>query len=104
MQITIYSVVMTVLWSSLLIVLFSILQRSRRLLDMCSVPGVTLLYLFCIIRMFIPMEFHWTVIIPSFHIYSTIQKFWNLNVPLFFSCIWWLSIFALAGALQSCPV
>lgn len=82
MQITIYSVVMTVLWSSLLIVLFSILQRSHRLLDMCSVSGVILLYLFCIIRMFIPIEFRGITVIPSIHIYSTIQKFWNLNVPL----------------------
>ena len=82
MQITIYSVVMTVLWSSLLIVLFSILQRSHRLLDMCSVSGVILLYLFCIIRMFIPIEFRGITVIPSVHIYSTIQKFWNLNVPM----------------------
>ena len=51
-------------------------------MDMCSVSGVILLYLFCIIRMFIPIEFRGITVIPSVHIYSTIQKFWNLNVPM----------------------
>ena len=40
MQITVYSVIMTVLWSNLLILFFSVLQRNHRFLDICSVPGV----------------------------------------------------------------
>lgn len=82
MQITVYSVIMTVLWSSLLIVFFSILQRNHRFLDICSVSGTILLYLFCIIRMFIPIEFSWVTIINSNQIFNALHKFFYTTVPL----------------------
>lgn len=82
MQITLYSVFMTVLWSSLLIVFFSILQRNHRLLDTCSVSGMILLYLFCVIRMFIPIEFSWVKIINSDHIFNALHKFFYAPMPL----------------------
>lgn len=82
MQITVYSVIMTVLWSNLLIILFSILQRKHRFLDICSVSGVILLYLFCVIRMFIPIEFSWVTIINSDQIFNALHKFFYTSVPL----------------------
>lgn len=82
MQITVYSVIMTVLWSNLLILFFSILQRNHRLLDICSVSGMILLYLFCIIRMFIPIEFSWVTIIHSDQIFNALHKFFYISVPL----------------------
>lgn len=82
MQITVYSVIMTVLWSNLLILLFSVLQRNHRFLDICSVSGMILLYLFCVIRMFIPMEFSWVTVIQSDQIFNALHKFFYASVPL----------------------
>lgn len=82
MQITVYSVIMTVLWSNLLILFFSVLQRNHRFLDICSVPGVILLYLFCIIRMLIPIEFSWVTVINSDQIFNALHNFFYTSVPL----------------------
>ena len=82
MQITVYSVIMTALWSNLLIISFSILQRNHRFLDICSVSGMIMLYSFCVIRMFIPIEFSWVNIIHFNPIFNTLQKFFNTSVPL----------------------
>lgn len=63
MHITFFTVWMTVLWSSILILIFYVLRTKYKLIDICSVSGVIVLYLFCMIRMIIPVEFPWTKII-----------------------------------------
>ena len=60
MQMTIFSVWMTILWSSILILLFYGLRKKSILLEVCSVSGVLILYIFFIIRLLIPIEFPWT--------------------------------------------
>lgn len=65
MLITEYSIWMTVLWSSVLILLFYILRKKSVLLDICSVSGVIVLYAFCMIRMVVPAEFSWTKVISG---------------------------------------
>lgn len=65
MLITEYSIWMTVLWSSVLILLFYILRKKSILLDICSVSGVIVLYAFCMIRMVVPAEFSWTKVISG---------------------------------------
>ena len=60
MQMTIFSVWMTILWSSILILLFYGLRKKSILLEVCSVSGVLILYMFFIIRLLIPIEFSWT--------------------------------------------
>ena len=60
MDITFFSVWMTVLWSSILILIFYVLRTKYQLIDIYSVSGVIVLYLFCMIRMVIPVEFSWT--------------------------------------------
>lgn len=82
MQITVYSVIMTVLWSNLLIILFSVLQRNHRFIDICSVSGMVLLYLFCMIRMFVPVEFSWVAVLPFHQTFNTLQKFLISPAPL----------------------
>lgn len=82
MQITVYSVIMTVLWSNLLILLFSVLQRNHRFSDICSVSGMILLYLFCVIRMFIPVEFSCVTIVHFNQIFNALHKFFNTSLPL----------------------
>lgn len=72
MQVTIFSVWMAILWSSFLIVVFYLLRVKMVLLDLCSVPGVIVLYLFCLIRMMVPIEFSWTKVISAQWLYNKI--------------------------------
>ncbi|MDE7476537.1 MAG: M56 family metallopeptidase [Lachnospiraceae bacterium] len=75
MYITFFSVWMTVLWSSILILIFYVLRTKYKLIDICSVSGVIVLYLFCMIRMVIPVEFPWTKIIAGGTLYNKIYYF-----------------------------
>lgn len=82
MQITIFSVWMTVLWSSILILLFYVLRTKSILIDVCSVSGVIVLYLFCLIRMLIPVEFPWTKVIANAELYNKLYDafYYKLNI------------------------
>lgn len=75
MHITFFSVWMTVLWSSILILIFYVLRTKYQLIDICSVSGVIVLYLFCVIRMVIPVEFSWTKVIAGGVLYNKIYYF-----------------------------
>lgn len=75
MQITFFSIWMTVLWSSILILIFYVLRTKYQLIDICSVSGVIVLYLFCMIRMVIPVEFSWTKVIAGGTLYNRIYYF-----------------------------
>lgn len=75
MDITFFSVWMTVLWSSILILIFYVLRTKYQLIDICSVSGVIVLYLFCMIRMIIPVEFPWTKVIAGGTLYNRIYYF-----------------------------
>ena len=75
MQISFYSVVMTVLWSSLLISLFSLLRRKGKLLEICSASGAILLYLFCAVRIAVPIELPWVVVVPSEYLLNPLYSF-----------------------------
>lgn len=70
MQITIFSILMTMLWGSVLILLFYVLRTKFVLLNLCSVSGVIILYLFCLIRMMVPVEFPWTKVITGGVLYN----------------------------------
>lgn len=51
MQITIFSVWMTFVWCSIFIVLCYILRKRSVLLNLSSMTGIIILYLFCLIRL-----------------------------------------------------
>lgn len=107
MQVTFYSVMMAVLWSSLFVIIFSVLQKSYYFINISSVYGVVLLYLFCTVRMFIPVEFPWTGIVPSVHIYNNLFLLFTkeiLHIGMYNICIyhlfygiWALAAFAIAA-------
>ncbi len=59
MRTSVFSVLMTILWSSVLIALFSFLRTRTRLLHICSISTVILIYLFCAIRLAFPLEVPW---------------------------------------------
>ncbi len=79
MHITFFSVWMTVLWSSILILIFYVLRTKYQLIDICSVSGVIVLYLFCVIRMVIPVEFSWTKVIAGGTLYNRIYYFFCIE-------------------------
>lgn len=56
MQITIFSVWMTFVWCSIFIVLCYILRKRSVLLNLSSMTGIIILYLFCLIRLAVPVE------------------------------------------------
>ena len=70
MKITFFSVMMSVLWGSILILLFSLLRKKKSLTEVCSVTGIVILYVFCAVRMLIPIELPWVMIIPNETIYN----------------------------------
>ena len=59
MLISCYSIVMAVFWSSIFILTLGFMKRVL-LLDVFSISGLVVLYLFCMIRLLIPFEFSWT--------------------------------------------
>ena len=74
MHVSEYSIWMTVWCSSFLILIFYILRKKSFLIDICSVSGVIILYIFCLIRMAIPVEFSWTKVISGGEIYRIFYK------------------------------
>lgn len=70
MQITFFSILMTFFWSSVLIALFYLLRKKFALLDVCGITGIIILYIFCMVRMFLPIEFPWTKIITNDSLYN----------------------------------
>lgn len=70
MQITFFSVCMTVLWSSVLIVLFWLLRKRDVLLNIYSVSGILLFYVFCVVRMLVPIELPWTREVSGGRLYN----------------------------------
>ena len=70
MKITFFSVMMSILWGSVLILLFSLLRKKKSLAEVCSITGVVILYVFCAVRMLIPVELPWVMIIPNETIYN----------------------------------
>lgn len=69
MHISLFSVLMTILWSTLLIALFLVLRKRISLLHVCSIQAVILLYLFCAIRLAVPIELPWTKVVSGGEIY-----------------------------------
>ena len=94
MQITIFSVWMTILWSSILILIFYALRKKLVLLDVCSVSGVLILYFFCIIRLMIPIELPWTKELWGGEIYNRVydvvryEVLSGINIYQMFGLIW----------------
>ena len=94
MQITIFSVWMTILWSSILILIFYVLRKKLVLLDICSVSGVLILYIFCIFRLMIPIELPWTKEVWGGEIYNLVydvvryEVVSGINIYQMFGWIW----------------
>lgn len=101
MQVTFFSVWMTILWSSILILLFYIARTKTPLLEVCSISGIIVLYLFCLIRMLFPIEFFWTEVVTAPQIYNKIYDFFSykLNIGIELHIYEWLLVISLMGTV-----
>lgn len=101
MQVTFFSVWMTILWSSILILLFYIARTKAPLLEVCSISGIIVLYLFCLIRMLFPIEFFWTEVVTAPQIYNKIYDFFSykLNIGIELHIYEWLLVISLMGTV-----
>lgn len=99
MQITIFSVWMTILWSSILILIFYVLRKKLVLLDVCSVSGGLILYIFCVIRLLIPIELPWTKELWGGELYNWVYEVvryevvTGINIYQMFGLIWMVGAF-----------
>lgn len=96
MQITIFSFLSALLWSSLLIVAIYLLRHTR-FKQHFGVLSMVLLYLFCAVRLFLPLEFPHTLIAADGviypHIYNLLTRERDMlaNKPLvLILCAAWL--------------
>jgi len=74
MKVTFFSVVMSILWGSLLMLMYSGLRKNRYFIDVCSLTGVVTLYVFCALRMLLPIEWSTVMVIPVKRIYNPLYK------------------------------
>lgn len=95
MQITLFSFISALLWSSLLIIVTYLVRRTR-FRPHFGVLTMVLLYLFCAARLLLPLEFPYTVIVSDSVVYPRIYSFLtrkpepvtHLPVGLLLCAIW----------------
>lgn len=74
METNIFSVLMTILWSSVLISFFAFSRTRTKLLHICSISTVIMLYLFCAIRLVFPVEVPWAHVVSGGAVYRRIHR------------------------------
>ncbi len=79
MKANVFSVLMTILWSSVLITFFSFLRTRTKLLHICSISTVILIYLFCAIRLAFPFEVPWAHVVSGGAVYNRIFRMLNFR-------------------------
>lgn len=80
MQITIFSVWMTFVWCSIFIVLCYILRKRSVLLNLSSMTGIIILYLFCLIRLVVPVELPWTKVVSGGSLYNFLYQIFGCEI------------------------
>lgn len=75
-----FSILMTILWSSVLITFFSLLRTRTKLLHICSISTVILLYLFCAVRLVFPFELPWAHVVSGGAVYRGIESLLTYKV------------------------
>jgi len=80
MQITIFSFLMAVFWSSILIVLLYLFRKKSVFIEQFGISSMMILYVFCAVRMAFPSEFSFTQVIPVGQIYNPVYKAFHIKV------------------------
>lgn len=81
MRISFFSCVMTVVWSSVLILLIYLLRTRFRRFELGSIGCIILLYLFCAVRLVLPVEFPWTKGVPFGPLLNPIRSVMYVRIP-----------------------
>ena len=81
MDISIYSVIMAVLWFSIFAIVFSHIMRKNQFIQSFNIWLLVLLAALCIARAVVAIELPWVKIIHSYTIFPAIREF--LHYPLF---------------------
>lgn len=92
MNLTIYNLLMSLLWSDICILLFCLLRRRYTFLRDYGFAPLFCLLIVALVRFFIPVELPFTVVIPSYSILPAIQTvLWE---PGLFGLSWygWLGV------------
>lgn len=100
MQITLFSLLMSVIWSSVLAAFNYFCRKKHFFIRQLGVTNLLFLYLFSVIRMLVPYEFSFTRKIPSSEVFSGICRDAYVN-KLGTSPISLLSIFVAVWTLVS---
>lgn len=74
MELSLFSFLMAVLWSSFFFCLLTFLQKDIRFIRHFGVTVVFLIYMCCILRFLFPVEFSFTRVIPDSVVYAAIYK------------------------------
>lgn len=74
MQITLFSFFISIVWSSFLIIVIYLCRKSRFFICQFGVTSLVLLYLFCIVRLVLPLDFAFTRGVPFKGVYSDIYE------------------------------
>ena len=96
MQITFFSILMCVVWSGIFAVTLIILRKSARILNCIGISNLLIMYLFCIFRLMLPVEYVPVKVINMALILNPVYDFWSLRAlpylniePVYiFLCIW----------------
>ncbi len=80
MQITFFSFSMAVLWSSLLITMIYLFRKNYLSIQFYSISGLLLLYVFCLIRIVLPLEVPFTKVVVSKYGYNQMVHFFQMSL------------------------
>ena len=79
MQISFFSFYMAIAWSSVLIIIIYLCRKTRFFIQQFGVMSLLLLYIFCVMRMAVPLEFTFTKGLFARGAFSTIYESIVLN-------------------------
>lgn len=75
MEVSFFSFLMAVIWSSLLIVLAYCIRKTRFYIQLFGVSWLCLLYMLCALRMVLPLEFSYTTVVASDGAFAQMMEF-----------------------------
>lgn len=74
MDISIYTLVSAVLWSSVFIIAMYFMRKRGQIIKQFNAALILTLYMFCILRMLLPFEFSFTKVLSSTRIYTSVES------------------------------
>lgn len=82
MQVSLFTIVMTIIWSSVLIIVFYILRKKLMVFEACSITGIIAIYLFCAVRMLLPVELPWTKVVSGGIVWNSLHTITSATINL----------------------